>query len=118
MGLVMAMSRLVSPTDLGVFAMVEAVVGLLSELKDFGISEATVQRASVTHPQLSLVFWANVAAGFGLAAVVAALAPAISWFYSDPRLAPIAWMLACTFVFRGLTVQHEALLRRNMRFFA
>jgi PST family polysaccharide transporter len=46
------------------------------------------------------------------------LAPAIGWFYSEPRLVMITVATAGGFMFGGLAVQHEALLKRQMRFYA
>lgn len=48
--------------------------------------------------------------------VVAAIAPAIAWFYGEPRLVWITVALPGGFILGGLTVQHQALLRRQMRF--
>jgi O-antigen/teichoic acid export membrane protein len=45
-----------------------------------------------------------------------AAAPIIAWFYGDSRLLWIAMAISTTFVFGGLTVQHQALLRRQMQF--
>src|SRR6185436_6372247 len=44
--------------------------------------------------------------------------PGVSWFYGEPRLTMITIVIAAGFLFSGLTVQHEALLRRQMKFFA
>jgi O-antigen/teichoic acid export membrane protein len=46
------------------------------------------------------------------------LGPLIAWFYGEPRLKWITIVLAIAFIFGGLTVQHQALLRRQMRFTA
>jgi PST family polysaccharide transporter len=45
-----------------------------------------------------------------------ALAPAIAHFYHDPRLAAMTMALGLGFLITGLGVQHQALLRRQMRF--
>jgi O-antigen/teichoic acid export membrane protein len=47
---------------------------------------------------------------------LAAVAPLISWFYGDSRLLWVAIAISSTFLFGGLTVQHQALLRRQMQF--
>jgi PST family polysaccharide transporter len=47
---------------------------------------------------------------------IGALAPAIAWFYGDPRLKMITIGLAALFFIGGLTVQHRALMKRQMRF--
>jgi PST family polysaccharide transporter len=98
--------------------MVTAVTGFAALFKELGLSMATVQKAEVSHEQVSVLFWVNVAVSILIACVTAASAPVIAWFYGEPRLVPIGVVLSLAFVFGGLTVQHEALLRRQMRFTA
>jgi PST family polysaccharide transporter len=40
----------------------------------------------------------------------------VAWFYRDPRLIGITLTLSSTFLLNGVTVQHAALLNRQMRF--
>src|SRR5690606_6117420 len=40
----------------------------------------------------------------------------VAWFYDAPQLTPVCAAIGLTFLFAGLTVQHQALLRREMRF--
>lgn len=110
------LARLLTPQDFGLIAMVAAVTGFVVMFKDMGLSMATVQRAEINHGQISTLFWINVALSLGVMLVIAALAPAIAWFYGEPRLTWITLALAGAFIFGGLTIQHQALLRRNMRF--
>jgi len=110
------MARLVTPGDYGVFAMVATMTGLMSMLKDAGLSMATVQKKAITPAEISTLFWVNVAVGTALACVTAALAPALAWFYGDPRIsAPVA-MTGLSFILAGLSAQHTALLQRQLRF--
>lgn len=110
------LARLLMPADFGVVAMVSAITGLFGSLGDLGLSSATIQRADITHEQVSMLFWINIVVGILLASVVAALAPVIAWFYHDPRLISITLASSVCFVFGGLTAQHYALLTRQMRF--
>ena len=116
MGSTVVLARLLTPQDFGLIAMVTAVTGFVMMFKDMGLSMATVQRAEVNHAQISTLFWINVTLSLGVMLVTAALAPAIAWFYGEPRLTWITLALAGAFIFGGLTIQHQALLRRNMRF--
>ncbi len=50
--------------------------------------------------------------------IVAALAPLVAWFYDEPALFAVTLVVAATFIFSGLAVQHMALLKRQMRFTA
>lgn len=116
MGSTVVLARLLLPSDFGLIAMVTAITGFVAMFKDAGLSMATVQRKDITHDQVSTLFWINVALSAAVMLVVAALAPAIAAFYSEPRLVWVTLALAGTMLFGGFTVQHQALLRRQMRF--
>lgn len=116
MGSTMVLARLLTPNDFGLIAMVVVVTGFAAMFKDAGLSMATVQREHITHEQVSTLFWINVALSVLIMVAVASLAPAVAWFYDKPQLTWITLALASTFIFSGLTVQHQALLRRQMRF--
>ena len=116
LGSTMVLARLLVPEDFGLVAMVAAFTGFAAMFKDVGLSMATIQREHITHEQVSTLFWINVGLGTLVTLVVAASAPAIAWFYNEPRLIWITLVLAGTFVFSGFTIQHQALLRRQMRF--
>lgn len=110
------LARLLSPADFGLVAMVTAVTGFVMLFKDAGLSMATVQREKITHSQISALFWINVAISIGLMILTACLAPIIAKFYNEPQLQGITFAIAATFIFGGLSVQHQALLKRQMQF--
>ena len=111
-----ALARLLRPQDFGLLGMVTSITAFVGLFRDLGLSNATVQRAEVTHAQVSFLFWVNVGLSFAVALIVVALAPLIAWFYHEPRLISVTMVLSLTFIFSGLTVQHQALLRRQMQF--
>jgi PST family polysaccharide transporter len=117
-GTTIVLGRLLTPQDYGLIGMVVAVVGFVAMFKDLGLSEATIQRKEITAAQISSLFWINVALSVAVMLLTAFLAPAVARFYGDPRLTLVTIVYATGFVFAGLTVQHEALLRRQMRFIA
>src|ERR1700733_4534659 len=110
------LARLLTPADFGLVTMVTAITGLGQAFADLGLSEATIQRPEISHEQVSTLFWINVAIGLGLTALTSALAPVLAWFYREPRLIHITLLVSVTFLIGGLRVQHDALLRRQMRF--
>jgi len=113
---VVVLARLLSPEEFGLVAMVATVTGFLRIFKDLGLSTATVQREGITHAQVSNLFWINVAVSALSGLLIAAAAPVIAWFYREPRLVGITFLLAVTFPLSGAAVQHLALLNRQMRF--
>jgi PST family polysaccharide transporter len=112
------LARLLTPADFGLVAMVTAITGLGQAFADFGLSEATIQRQEISHAQVSTLFWINVGIGLALMLATAASAPVLAWFYREPRLKVITLVVSFTFLFGGLRVQHNALLKRQMRFLA
>ena len=113
---IMVVARLLVPQEFGLVAMVTSVMSFLRIFQDAGLSTATVQRQEITHAQVSNLFWVNIALGGVTSLLVAASAPAIAWFYREPRLVSITLVLSVTFLLASSAVQHIALLNRQMRF--
>jgi O-antigen/teichoic acid export membrane protein len=111
------MARLLTPQDYGLVGMVAFVTGFVSMYKDLGLSAATIQRSEISSEQISTLFWVNVLLSLGITLFTAAIAPLVAWFYGEPRLTGITIVTAGGFIISGLAVQHEALLRRQMRYF-
>jgi len=117
-GSLMVLARLLEPSDFGLVGMVTAVIGVLNLFKDFGLSTATVQRATVSDEQISTLFWVNMLVGALLAILSFAGAPFVAAFYHEPRLFAVTAVLALGFLFNAAGVQHSAILQRQMRFTA
>ncbi len=112
------LARILTPADFGLVAMVVAVTGLAQGFADLGLSEATIQSQEINHNQVSTLFWINVGIGAILTILMICLAPVLAWFYKQPNVRDIALVTSTTFLICGLRVQHEAILRRQMRFSA
>ena len=104
------------PDDFGLIALSTTFTGLIAVFKDLGLSMATVQRKKLTHGQVSNLFWLNLLFSLLLSMIVALGAPFIAYFYGDNRLLPITIVSGFSLLIAGLTVQHQALLRRKMHF--
>lgn len=115
-GAVIVLARLLPPSAFGVLAMVAALGVLLDLAKDLGLSAATIQKDDLAEAQISALFWINAGAGCVLALALFLGAPVLADFYGEPMVSPVSRCLALAFVISGLTVQHWALLRRQMRF--
>ena len=110
------LARLLVPDDFGLIAMVTAVTGFAVLFKDLGLSMATIQKTDITHEQISTLFWINLVFSCLVAVMLVMVAPVIAWFYGEPQLIHITFAFSLVFLLGGLTVQHQALLQRQMRF--
>lgn len=112
----MILARILAPADYGMVGMVSAIMGFAVMFKDAGLSLATVQRERITREQISTLFWVNVGLSFVLMLLLMGAAPLIAGFYRERQLVWVTIALAAGLGFGGLTVQHSALLNRQMRF--
>jgi O-antigen/teichoic acid export membrane protein len=112
----LVLARLLTPHDYGLVGMVVVVTGFIALFKNLGLSTAMIQKAELTHEQTSTLFWVNLLASVAITLITIALAPAVAWFYAEPQLTKITAAFALGFIISGLGSNHEALIRRQMRF--
>jgi PST family polysaccharide transporter len=110
------LARLLTPREFGLVGMVLGITGLVGLFKQLGLSTATVQRETITQQQVSNLFWINIVVSGFLTTICFGLAPLVARFYHDSRVIGIMMVLSLTFVLTGSTVQHQALLTRQLRF--
>lgn len=115
---VAVLSRLLSPRDYGLLAMVMVVIGFAEVFRDFGLSAAAVQAPVLHRSQRDALFLLNAAIGIGFALVLLLGAPLVTAWFGEQDLAAMSRALAVVFVLNGLTAQYRADLTRSMRFVA
>lgn len=110
------LARLLTPDDFGLVAMTASIVSIAKIFRDLGLSTATIQKKTIAHEQVNVLFWINMITGVILALLLVLIAPIIAAFFSEPRVERITIVLAISFIFGGLSAQHIAILRRQMQF--
>lgn len=114
-GSVSVLARLLTPEHFGLVMMVSAFTAIVDQLREMGLSSATVQKRDITHEEVSNLFWCNVGVGLMFTGLVSATSPLIASYYKEDRLIAITCALAVNFLIGGLFIQHQALLTRQMR---
>jgi O-antigen/teichoic acid export membrane protein len=109
------LARLLSPNDFGLVAMVISVTGIAEQFSELGLSTATIQCRELNHQQVTNLFWINVGAGCLFSLAICGLAPGVARFYHNPDLVLMTLAISTTFIWGGLTVQHQALLSRQLK---
>lgn len=109
-------ARLIKPADFGIYVMGNSLMVMMSMFDDVGLKKATVQRREIDHALISTLFWINVAAGAALGLFMVAASPVMAWFYGEPRVRMLTLAMGLPLFLTGWSVQHEALLERQMRF--
>ncbi|MFL1597296.1 lipopolysaccharide biosynthesis protein [Gordonia amicalis] len=113
---VVILSRLLTPGDFGLMAMIAVLITMGQAIRDFGLSNAAIQVPDITDQQRTNLFWMNVALGVLVAAVACLTAPLVAGFYSAPELVPVILAMSSVFVIFGLMTQSRAHLARELRF--
>src|SRR6201989_3002525 len=86
------LARLLTPYEMGVYALAAALVGVLSIVQSFGMSAFIVREASLDPDDVTTAFTINVAISLGLAAVILGCALASGRLY--PGSPGVAHVLA------------------------
>ena len=115
-GSIAVLSRLLTPAQVGLVAMVTAVLNVAEIIRDFGLSSAAIQAPTLSKAQRSNLFWLNLGIGSVCSVLAAASAPALAWTYGRPELVPIVLALAGIFILSGANTQYRADLSRDLRF--
>jgi PST family polysaccharide transporter len=110
------LARLLTPADFGVAALAYVVLGLAQPLSDLGLGNAVVQRAELTERHVRTAFTFSTLLGVTVAAIVIAAAPLGATVMRDTNVTAVLRVLSAGFVFQGVSVVAEALLRRHLDF--
>jgi len=110
------LTRLLSPDDFGIVAIVMVVVSVGSLFSDGGLSSAFLQRRDVPDNARSRLYWLNSALALGVGIMVALLAPGISWIYGEPALTGVMIASTPVFVLGALGRQFEVASEKSLRF--
>lgn len=111
-----ALARLLTPVDFGVFAMAFTLVGFVTWFRDFGLPLALTQRPDLTGAAALRVFKAGLWLTAGLVAFVVLMAPLAAAFYDEPRVRSVVFAMAVGILGLGFAIVPEGLLMRRMRF--
>jgi PST family polysaccharide transporter len=111
-------SRLLTPDDYGVLAMVAPLLTFVTLFQGLGLAPAVIRATTLPANVLDALFWVTMLSSLGVCAAVAFGAPLIGWFYHDCRPAYVAIASIALVLMNGSGLLHAALLNRQMRFAA
>jgi PST family polysaccharide transporter len=112
-----ALARLLTPDEFGVFVIALVMSMLIDQIKDLGTGAAIIQRESVDDKLLNSVFYLNLALGIVLAGGMYLTAEPLASLLGNPRAAPVLQVFSAITLVTSLGQIHFSLLRREQRFF-
>jgi O-antigen/teichoic acid export membrane protein len=112
----LTLTRLLSPSDFGVMALLTLFSSLSMAFVDSGMSVALIRQQTSTRGEETSVFWFNLAVGLLCAGGLSLAAPYVARFYRQPVLRPLMAVAAAQVVIGSLGAVQSALLTRGLRF--
>ena len=109
-------ARLVSPDQYGLAVMALVVLAFAQTFRDIGVTQAVLRKGHVSPSELNLIFWVTVVSTSVISVALLAAAPAFASFFDEPSVASLMWVAIAGFFVSGATLQHRALLERELRF--
>lgn len=110
------LARMLTPREMGVYAVGLAAAGILQIVAAFGLSHFVTREHELTPETLSAVFTINALLAALLAATTYALSYAGAALFTEPGVAPVLRLLAWVPVIGALEFLPSAILQRDMRF--
>ncbi len=108
-------ARLIPPAEYGIFALAMPVVAVALSLTNFGLPQAIVQQKTITHAEVSTLFWANL--GFATLGALAVFICA-GWAartFGQPEVANVYRVVSVSIVLAAVLSQYGAMMRRRLR---
>jgi O-antigen/teichoic acid export membrane protein len=110
------LSRLLTPADFGLIAIVSVLIAFFNLLAEMGIGPAIVQRQDLSKRDYQELFFFTIAVGVVLSIVFAVSAKFIASFYGDNRLLLLCRLLAFGIVLNCLNIVPNSLLLKERKF--
>lgn len=110
------LSRLMSPAEVGLYALGAVLVALAQVVRDFGVGQYLIQEKILDRPRLRAALAASMLVAWSLALLVWLLSFPLAVWYREARLQQVLQLLSINFVLLPFGALTLAMLRRHLRF--
>lgn len=113
---IMILARLLSPDEIGVYAVAGTASLIASELSSFGVVQYLIREKEINENKIRSVLGMAVMVSWGLGIMLIISAPYIAVFYEKPAIKTILWILSISFFLVPFFSVPIALWKRQMQF--
>ena len=110
----MVIARILTPEEIGVFAIAAVFSTLASMFRDFGVAEYLIQERELNNDKIAAALALNIAVSWAMAAAMFFGAPAVAWFYGYPSLQAVMHVQAIGFLLVPFGAVTMAWFRREL----
>lgn len=112
----MIVSRLISPTEMGVYFVAAAFLAMAGPLAQLGVGAYLVQEGELTTARIGTASGLLLLSSWSIAFLMFLLRHTVAGFFGEPALAEVLTVTAACFVLVPLSTPAVSLLQRQLRF--
>lgn len=112
---VMALARILSPSEIGTFSVAAMLMSMLHVFRDFGVTQYVIQERELTREKLQGVMGVAILLALAVAALLAALSGPAARFYDNPALRELLLVMSASFAISPFGSVLLGVLRRETR---
>ncbi len=113
---IVTLARLLTPAEVGVFAVAASVAFLALELRALGVGQYLIREEHLSADKIRSATGLVFIISWGMALIIVISAPYIAEFYNEDALKTIFWIISGTFFLTPFTSVPSALLTRDLQF--
>jgi O-antigen/teichoic acid export membrane protein len=113
---VLILARLLTPEDFGIVAMASITIGFIQGFSELGTSMVLIREPNPTRAHCDTAWTVQVIVGTFVATLVAALAEPAAWYFREPRLVAVLYLLAASALVGSTTNVGLVLVRKALDF--
>jgi len=102
------LARKLETHELGILAIINAILAVAMVLQDMGMSSYVVHRQNITRKEQSTIYWVNVLLSLLTGLLLIAIAWPIAYFYHIPQLTGLIMLTSLNFLVLGSLSQYQA----------
>lgn len=112
----MVIARILTPKEIGVFAVAAVFSGLAAMFRDFGVAEYMIQEKDLTRDKIAAALTLNIIVSWTMSAAMYLGAPFAAAFYGNPGIASVMKVQALGFLMVPFSAVTMAYFRRQLEF--
>lgn len=112
----MIISRILTPGEIGIFAIAAVLGALAGQLRDFGLQEYLIQEKELTHAKIRSAFGMNVITSWTMALAFFLGSTYVGEFYREPGVAEVMRIQAMSFLIIPFGAINMAYYRRELNY--
>jgi len=113
---IVALARLLTPHDFGVYGIATVIVNLSLRLVDSGMGGALIAKRLVTRKDVATIFTFNLVLSTGFSIFIFFAAESFARFYGEPSLKGVVQFVTLVILIRSVAITQVAMLSRDLAF--